>query len=167
MRFFLLFALLVFSLAAAADTAVVVDNVRANLRSGKSENYRVIGVLTPSSRVEVLKVEGEYAQVKSPEGLTGWVAARLLKMDPPGTAEAATPAPAELTAELAAANLRIQEAEAQAAQAQADLNKQKGQQPVNLAKAAWAGLIGLVVGIVIGMLLREHHYRKRLQGLRV
>lgn len=167
MRFFLLFALSFFSLAAAADTAVVVDNVRANLRSGKSEDYRVIGVLVPSSRVEVLKVEGEYAQVKSAEGQTGWVAARLLKMDPPDAAVEAKPSAEEMASQLAAANLRIQEAEARAAQAQADLEKQKTPPSASLGKAAWAGLIGLVVGLVLGMLLREHHYRKRLQGLRV
>lgn len=167
MRFFLFFALLFFSLVAAADTAVVVDNVRANLRSGKSENYRVIGVLTPSSRVEVLKIEGEYAQVKNDEGQTGWVAARLLKMDQPSVAEAQPTAPDSCTAELDAAKQRIQEAEAQVAQAQADLEKQKAQQPGSKNKLAWLGLIGLVVGIAIGMLLREHHYRKRLQGLRV
>lgn len=167
MRFFLLIALLFFSLAAMADTAVVVDNVRANLRSGKSENYRVIGVLTPSSRVEVLKVEGEYAQVKNDEGLTGWVASRLLKMDQPAAAEAKPAAADSCTTELDAAKQRIQEAETQAAQAQAELEKQKAQQPGGNRKLAWLGLIGLVVGIAIGMLLREHHYRKRLQGLRV
>lgn len=169
MRFFLLLALMFFSLIAAADTAVVVDNVRANLRSGKSENYRVIGVLTPSSRVEVLKVEGEYARVKNDEGLTGWVATRLLKMDQPSVTEAQPAATANsCTTELEAAKLRIQEAEAQVAQAQADLEKQKAQQPGgNKNKLAWLGLIGLVVGIAIGMLLREHHYRKRLQGLRI
>lgn len=118
--------------------------------------------------MEVLKVEGEYARVKNDEGQAGWVAARLLKMDPPGNVEA-TPATADsCTAELGAAKQRAQEAEAQVAQVQADLEKQKAQQPGgNKNKLAWLGLIGLVVGIAIGMLLREHHYRKRLQGLRI
>lgn len=166
MRVFLLLALLLFSLTAAAGTAVVVDNVRANLRSGKSENYRVIGVLTPSSQVEVLQVDGEYAQVKTDEGLTGWVAARLLKMQPDATP--AKPAKADACeTELGVIKQQLEDAEAQLAQAQAEQQTQSQPASDPQAKYTWVTLGALALGIIIGMLLRERHYRKRLQGLRI
>jgi len=166
MRVFLLLALLLFSLTAAAGTAVVVDNVRANLRSGKSENYRVIGVLTPSSQVEVLQVDGEYAQVKTDEGLTGWVAARLLKMQPETTP--AKPAKADACeTELGVVKQQLEDAEAQLAQAQTEQQTQTQPASGIQTNQAWTILGALVIGIIIGMLLRERHYRKRLQGLRI
>ncbi|MGD9788285.1 MAG: TIGR04211 family SH3 domain-containing protein [Sulfuricellaceae bacterium] len=145
---------------------MVVDNVRANLRSGKSENYRVIGVLTPSSQVEVLQVDGEYAQVKTDEGLTGWVAARLLKMQPEAAPAKAAKADACET-ELGVVKQQLEDAEAQLAQAQAEQQNQTKPASDIQTKDAWTALGALALGIIIGMLLRERHYRKRLQGLRI
>lgn len=147
--------------AGFAATATVQEGIRANLRSGKGEEYRLITVLPAKTQVEVIKEEASYIQVKTPEGQTGWLPARMLSIDKEPKTENGKGGDIEkLKGELQAAQAEV--ARLQALQAQAAAAPAKGGERTWL----WA-LIALAAGVALGMYLRERHYRKRLHGLRV
>ncbi len=175
LRFFLLCALAFMGAPALADTATVVDNVRANLRSGKGENYRVVTSLPSGSQVEVLEVSNDYARVQTPEGKSGWVAVRLLRMNEGITASAPLPdtptKPAskeEMQLKLEALEHQLEEERRYRDEAQAEVDRLRGGESGDARmRLLWVGLGAFVVGILLGMFLRERHYQKRLHGLRV
>lgn len=167
MRFFLVTLLMCWScLAVAAQNATVVDNVRANVRSGKSDAYRVVTVLTPGARVEILQVEDGYAQIKAADGQEGWVVSRLLKIDKP-EADPVTPVPDPCSAKLDELKLQLQEEQQVHAKTQAELKRLQTLQSGHSKAIAWVAVVCLAVGLILGFVLRERHYRKRLQGLRI
>lgn len=173
MRFFLIISLLfLWSSVQAAQTGQVVDNVRANVRSGKAEGYRVVTTLAPGTTVEVLKTEGGFAQIQTADGKTGWMASRLLKMT---EAKDVPPSPVTTTShnvqpavsELEAARNQVRAAEAEAASARLEASRRDEQLSSSRKIHAWFALGGLIAGFLLGMLVRELQYRRRLHGLRV
>lgn len=150
----------------AAQNATVVDNVRANVRSGKSDAYRVVTVLTPGAQVEVLQVEDGYAQIKAADGQEGWVVSRLLKIDKP-EAEPAAPVQDQCQVKLDGVRLQLQEEQQRNAQTQIEVKRLQALQSGQGSVIAWVAVVCLVAGLVLGFVLRERHYRKRLQGLRI
>lgn len=70
--------LAVFTLSASAATRYVTDELRISVRSGRSNEYRIIEVIGSGARVETLQTAGEWVQVRTPEGNTGWVRAQYL-----------------------------------------------------------------------------------------
>ncbi len=167
MRFFLVTLLMCWSwLAVAAQNATVVDNVRANVRSGKSDAYRVVTVLTPGTQVEILQVEDGYAQIKVADGQEGWVVSRLLKIDKP-EADPVAPVQNLCDEKLAAAKLQLQEEQRRLAKTQIEVKRLQALQSGQGSVIAWVAAVCLVVGLFLGFVLRERHYRKRLQGLRI
>lgn len=82
---FLLCALLT-STIAAADSAYVVDKLLMGVHEDKDLNSKIIKVLSTGTKLEVIKREGEVAQVKDQDGAIGWVDAAYLMKDPPASA---------------------------------------------------------------------------------
>ena len=158
MRIFPLIFMLFWSLPGWADTATVVNGTRVNLRSGKTDTYRVIKALEPGTELTVLVEERTYAQVKTAEGDVGWLPLRMLKI---------TPAPPSKP-KLAEPDPTIQTLQAEVAAAQAELKQSRGDQVgLPLWIVVSAGLGGLVLGILLGMSGLQAYYRKRLHGLRI
>ena len=157
MRVFSLIFILFWALPGWADTATVVNATRVNLRSGKTDTYRVIKALEPGTELAVLHEERTYAQVKTAEGDVGWLPLRMIKITPTSPPKPqAQPDPT------------IQALQAQVAAAQAELKQSRSQQVgLPLWIAVSAGLGGLVLGILLGMSALQAYYRKRLHGLRI
>jgi hypothetical protein len=78
MKIFVSMLMLLWCAAGYAETASVIDNARANLRTGKGENYRFLRVLPPKTEVEIIETSDDYTKVKTAEGQTGWVKSSLL-----------------------------------------------------------------------------------------
>lgn len=170
--------------AAVAATAVVQGAVNANVRSGSSEHARIIRSLPPGTMLEVLQTGDSFTQVKAPDGTTGWVLNRLLKLDAGMTASpASAPVVANASPPVAVTELHKLQQELQAAQqeirrlqAQAAPVPVKpvptpvmDQLPVQLNPIVWLVLVlgAFVLGVLLGILWLEHRYRKKLHGLRI
>ncbi len=67
--------------ASVADTATVVYGTRVNLRSGKTDTYRVIKALEPGTELQVLRLERAYVQVKTEDNEVGWLPLRLVRIN--------------------------------------------------------------------------------------
>ena len=164
MKIFLFLAMLMWGGMATAQTALVTDTARVNMRSGKAENYRVIRVLPPSTEVQVIEIDQDYAKVKTADGETGWVLLKLLtirKTDAENTTQN--------QAALEAAQKELVTARVELANLQREMEQKQNQPgasaPISflllLAFSAFAG------GVVIGVLALRAYYRKRLHGLRI
>ena len=65
----------------------VADDLSTYVRSGPTDGYRIVGTLTSGQKVELIKTQGDYSQVRSESGDTVWIPSRELQ-DSPGPAEA-------------------------------------------------------------------------------
>lgn len=183
MRVFSLVALLLWSGLAFAEGAVVIDGVHANLRAGKTEAYRVIRVLPPNTPLQVLRIEKDYAEVRTAAGEVGWLPVRLLTVFPGSTPADVAPQQADPPPRTAAATGHDQNAAASPQMAAAEQQLQKTRERLSrledelaaARKRAAAGdvvtiLVGcgaLLAGIALGMALLRAYYRRRLKGLRI
>lgn len=68
--------------AAFGATRYVTDELRVSVRTGAGNQYRIIEVVDSGTRIETLQTEGEWAQVRTPEGNTGWMRAQYLIEQP-------------------------------------------------------------------------------------
>jgi uncharacterized protein YgiM (DUF1202 family) len=160
MRALVIIALLLLGVNAFADQAVIVNGVHANLRSGKADNYRLLATLQPGTPVDILKVEQDYARIQTEDGTIGWLPERLLERRP--VPEKAT----ETEQAVEAAKKEMLLMQQQLSQAQETLERRQNRL-IGYGTLGIIGLLALLAGIGIGMLLREAHYRKRLNGLRI
>jgi SH3 domain protein len=72
------------SVTVAVDTLYVSDTtLEANLRTGTSQENRIIALLRPGTRVTVLTEEDDWAKVALEDGRTGWILTRYLSERPP------------------------------------------------------------------------------------
>ena len=72
------------SIAVPAETLYVSDTtLEANLRTGTSQENRIIGLLRPGTRVNLLSEEDGWAEVTLEDGRTGWILKRYLSDRPP------------------------------------------------------------------------------------
>lgn len=168
MKIFVAILMSIWCAVAMAESASVVDNVRANLRSGKGENYRTLRSLPAKTMVEVLESDGEYSKVQLEDGQIGWIKSSLLATVPPTppSEPAASPAP---TVDLTAIQKELISAREQLVKMQAELEHERALtkgEPQH-STLILAGLAGLVVGVIIGMLVLRAHYLRRLHGLRI
>ncbi len=67
---------------ALAATPAVVDAGVLNLRAGPGTGYRVVDTLTRAEQLVVLSVQGDWRQVRTVLGQTGWVFGQYLSTDP-------------------------------------------------------------------------------------
>ena len=164
MKIFLFLATLIWGGTVAAQTALVVDTANVKMRSGKAENYRILRVLPPSTEVQVIEVDQDYAKVKAADGETGWVQLKFLaisRKDPENVTQnqvALEAAQKELvTARVELANL-LRAVE------------QKQNQPGTHAPSSFLLLLAFsafACGVAIGVLALRAYYHKRLHGLRI
>jgi len=63
-------------------TRYVSDNVAITLRSGKSNQHRIIRSLDSGTKLRVLEADKTHARVKTPDGTVGWVMKRYLVDEP-------------------------------------------------------------------------------------
>ncbi|MGH8672211.1 MAG: SH3 domain-containing protein [Burkholderiales bacterium] len=141
-----------------AETAYVQDQVHANLRSGKSDTSPRIKVLPPAAPVEIQTVENGYAHVRTQEGIEGWLSVKLLKR--PKATQRVEPALEHTRRELKT----VQE---QLLKAQGELERERETSKAQRS-TLWLSAGGcLLMGLVLGMLIRERHYRRRLNGLQL
>ena len=78
------------SVTDAATMSYVSDTtLEANLRSGTSQENRIIGMLKPGTRVTVVLEEDGWAKVTLEDGRTGWILKRYLSERPPWRVTAA------------------------------------------------------------------------------
>lgn len=170
MRFFLFLTLACWAGLAVADNAVVAPNVHANLRSGKTEAYRVVRVLGPKESVEILQVDGPVAQVRTRDGETGWVPVRLLTIQDPPTPPArqtASPAPGRDQQALDQARQELETAQSKLAELQDRLAEEQRQAESVWVVVAVVAACALVLGALLGIAGLQAYYRKRLNGLRI
>ena len=67
-----------------ADTLYVSDTtLEANLRSGTSQDNRIIGMLRPGTKVTLTSEQDGWAKVTLEDGRTGWILRRYLSERPP------------------------------------------------------------------------------------
>ena len=128
--------LLVLGLLAAfsthAATVYVSDQLTIPLRRGPSNEYKIINAALPSgTALEVLQTNEEagFTQVRTPNGVEGWVPSQYLASQPPARDQlaAATKRAAALDAELKALRSNVQEQRSARSEAEGrstDLGKQ-------------------------------------------
>jgi len=68
---------------------VYVTGTRVNQRDGPSTSDRVMGVLVEGTRVQLLRDQGQWAQIRSDLG-TGWMSSSFLSLNRPTTAQPST-----------------------------------------------------------------------------
>jgi SH3 domain protein len=59
--------------AVSAETRYVSDHLLITLRTGQGTEYQVIKSLPSGTRLELLKENGDYSQVRTEDGVEGWV----------------------------------------------------------------------------------------------
>lgn len=81
-KIILLFTLLGLTLPALALTNYVSDDLVITMRTGKGNSFQILRTLHSGERLEVLSVEGDYTQVKTKDGIEGWVRSQYLSREP-------------------------------------------------------------------------------------
>jgi len=71
---------------AASNQRWVSDSLNTYVRSGPTDGYRIVGTLVSGEKVELLRTQGDYSQVRSESGSTVWITSRDLQ-SVPGQAE--------------------------------------------------------------------------------
>lgn len=71
---------------AASNQRWVSDSLNTYVRSGPTDGYRIVGTLVSGQKVELLRSQGDYSQVRGENGSAVWIPSRDLQ-DVPGQAE--------------------------------------------------------------------------------
>lgn len=109
-------AILVLATSTAfAATRYVTDELRVGVRSGAGNQYRIIEVIDSGTRVETLQSQGEWSEVRTSQGNTGWMPTQYLVEQP-----VAADRLRSVRAELETARERIAELEEALAQARSE-----------------------------------------------
>ncbi|MGE0860069.1 MAG: TIGR04211 family SH3 domain-containing protein [Gammaproteobacteria bacterium] len=116
--------LLALSAGATAETAYVIDRLLMGIHESQDTGSAILKVVPTGTAVEVLKREGDVAQVSEPGGTQGWVDAAYLSAEMPARQRVT-----ELEKDKAALEARMQQLE-QAARGQG------GAAPANAETAA-------------------------------
>lgn len=74
--------LILFAVTAAAETAFVRD-VEITLRTGPGTDHKIVTMLGSGQKLKILKTGKNWTQVRTSEGLQGYVLTRLLTSDEP------------------------------------------------------------------------------------
>lgn len=172
MKFFAAILMLLWCSVASAETAQVIEGVRAKLRSGDGENYRTLNILPASTEVEVTEAGQEFTKVKTQNGQIGWIKSSLLQPVQPTPAPTAAPAMEtgnQAATAVEAAQKDLLAAREQLIKMQSELERERARtngEP-KFAVLALIALAAFVIGMVIGALLLRAYYFRRLHGLRI
>ena len=72
--------------SSASNQRWVSDSLNTYVRSGPTDGYRIVGTLVSGEKVELLRTQGNYSQVRSASGSSVWIPSRDLQ-SVPGQAE--------------------------------------------------------------------------------
>ena len=72
--------------AGAAETVYITDKLLVGVHADKTVDSPILKVFPTGTTFEVLKRDGDFAQVKGPDGITGWVDANYITTDQPAAA---------------------------------------------------------------------------------
>ena len=194
MRFFIA-VLALLPVMAAAETAYVTDNLRLGLHAAEDTSDRAFRFLESGQEMEVLIRDRNYANVRLPDGVEGWVKSAYLVDEKPAkliVAETmaerdalaveleetkqsfAEPAAAidrlqgevgDLTTQLETAQGRIVELEDENTSIQGMKEQYRGSVPIKWVGGAIA--LCLVVGFLCGLWWVDRQSRKRHGGIRL
>ena len=82
LKFAVLTLFLTVCLPSSGDSATTVyvsdTNLEANLRSGTTQEHRIIGLLRSGTQLTLIREEGGWAEVTLADGRTGWILARYI-----------------------------------------------------------------------------------------
>ena len=116
--------------AQPATTVYVSDTtLEANLRSGTSQENRIIGMLRPGTKLTLLGEEDGWAEVTLEDGRTGWILRRYLSERPPWreTAEQLQKENEQLRTQLNKVRTEYKQIMQESAEVQRQLNSQRGE----------------------------------------
>ncbi len=82
MRMFAIALLLAVATAAAADTRYVDDKLLITMRTGQGNAYQILRTLPTGTALELLETSGDYARVRTQDGVEGWVLTQYLTDQP-------------------------------------------------------------------------------------
>lgn len=68
--------------AMAQDGHWVSDSLTTFVRSGPTDGYRIVGTLTSGDPITVLQTQGDYTQVRGPDGDEVWVQSQFVQDQP-------------------------------------------------------------------------------------
>lgn len=68
--------------AVAQDGHWVSDSLTTFVRSGPTDGYRIVGTLTSGDPITVLQTQGDYTQVRGPDGDEVWVQSQFVQDQP-------------------------------------------------------------------------------------
>jgi SH3 domain protein len=182
-------------LAAIADTAYVTDNLRLGLHQAPDTSDRAFRYLDSGQAMEILTRDRNYANVRLPDDVEGWVKAAYLvdikpaklivaeitaERDaliaelaetkaafaaPAATIEALKNDAAAFDEQLEASNARIAELEEQNAGLQGLKEQYRGSLPLSWVAAAIG--VCLIAGFLFGMWWVDRRSRQRHGGIRI
>jgi len=113
-----------------AETLYVSDTtLEANLRTGTSQENRIIGMLRPGTQVTLLSEEDGWAEVTLEDGRTGWILRRYLSERPPWreTAEQLQKENEQLRNQLNKVRTEYQQIAQKSAELQKQMDSQQGE----------------------------------------
>lgn len=82
MRILLTALCLLVAAAASAETRYVDDKLVITLRTGQGTTYQILKTLPSGTPMELLQDEGKYSQVRTSDGMEGWVLSQYLTDTP-------------------------------------------------------------------------------------
>ncbi len=85
MRFiiFIGVCMILFCSTVQAETMYVTDDIKITLRTGQGIDHKILAMIKPGQKVEVLQPDDEWTQVQLPNGIKGWVLTRFLTHNKP------------------------------------------------------------------------------------
>lgn len=105
-----------------AETKYVVDHLLINLRTGQTNQHKILRTLPTGTKLEVLETEETYSKVRAPDGTEGWVLNQYITSTP--TAKILLTAAEAKLAKLETENKQLQEELAATQQKEGALNKE-------------------------------------------
>lgn len=81
--FVVLVSLVLFASPALSETFYVIDKITITVRTQPGLDFKIVDRLTSNERVNILKVEGSWAQISFKDNQTGWVLKRYLAKETP------------------------------------------------------------------------------------
>jgi hypothetical protein len=81
--FVVLVSLVLFASPALSETFYVIDKITITVRTQPGLDFKIVDRLTSNERVNILKVEGSWAQISFKDNQTGWVLKRYLTKEIP------------------------------------------------------------------------------------
>lgn len=105
--------------SAYAETVYVAERMRIGLRAETIDTSPVVKTIESDTALEVLQRVDRFAQVRDPQGATGWIETRYLSAEAPARLQLAT-----LQEELTKARAQLTDAQAQLKKSQVSVSEQ-------------------------------------------